>query len=164
MYNRYIPQPDGTYRRRPADVPQSAPPKSRFLPAAGAAGKAALPEKSALFPSAQAGASRSPTSAPAKTAPAAASGFLSGYRQFSAPASAKGFLHGRPDGRAAAFAHVRQRRGRPEFCSADPWTLPFSVAKYAGFRRVETNPAYFLLRKREYCGRMVNTLLQEDST
>ncbi len=26
MYNRYIPQPDGSYRRRPADVPQSAPP------------------------------------------------------------------------------------------------------------------------------------------
>ena len=26
MYNRYIPQPDGTYRRRPADVPQPAPP------------------------------------------------------------------------------------------------------------------------------------------
>ena len=25
MYNRYIPQPDGTYRRRPADVPQQPP-------------------------------------------------------------------------------------------------------------------------------------------
>ena len=145
MYNRYIPQPDGTYRRRPADVPQSAPPprpepprqepppKSRFLPAAGAAGKAALPEKSALFPSAQAGASRSPTSAPAKTAPAAASGFLSGYRQFSAPASAKGFLHGRPDGRAAAFAHVRQRRGRPEFRAADAGTVSFLIAQIRRF-------------------------------
>ena len=26
MYNRYIPQPDGTYRRRPADVPQPQQP------------------------------------------------------------------------------------------------------------------------------------------
>ena len=26
MYNRYIPQPDGSYRRRPADVPQPPPP------------------------------------------------------------------------------------------------------------------------------------------
>ena len=73
MYNRYIPQPDGTYRRRPADVPQppaaaptgtaqtgAASPESRFFSAAAAAGEAALPEESALFQSAQAGASRSP--------------------------------------------------------------------------------------------------------
>ena len=32
MYNRYIPQPDGTYRRRPADVPQpQQPPQDSFL-------------------------------------------------------------------------------------------------------------------------------------
>ena len=29
MYNRYIPQPDGTYRRRPADVPQPQQPPRR---------------------------------------------------------------------------------------------------------------------------------------
>ena len=137
---RHLSPPTGRRPPAPAAAPTgtaqtgAAPPESRFFSAAAAAGEAALPEESALFQSAQAGASRSPA-APEETTPAAAPGFLFRYRQFSAPASSKGLLHGRPDGRAAASAHVRQRRGRPEFCSADPWTLPFSVAKYAGFHR-----------------------------
>ena len=177
MYNRYIPQPDGSYRRRPADVPQSAPPprpepprqepprrNPDFCPPPEPQGKPPCQENPPCShqrrqerPAPPPPPRRKPPQQPPQDS------FL-GIGNFLHQLLPKDFCM--EDLMVVLLLLLMSGTGEEDqnFALLTLGLYLFLERKYAGFRRVETNPAYFLLRKREYCGRMVNTLLQEDST
>ena len=177
MYNRYIPQPDGSYRRRPADVPQSAPPPRpeppRQEPPRRNPDFCPLPEPQGKPPcqknppcSHQRRQERPAPPPPPRRKPPQQppqDSFL-GIGNFLHQLLPKDFCM--EDLMVVLLLLLMSGSGEEDqnFALLTLGLYLFLSRKYAGFRRVETNPAYFLLRKREYCGRMVNTLLQEDST
>ena len=125
MYNRYIPQPDGSFRRKQVSDMQanSAKPMTPKSP------PNQQPQRQEPVPAAVSNRPRNGQPSPAYTpsgTPPIHTPVCAGRVVFSS-ASAEGFLHGGFDRCSASAADGRRLPERSEFRTADIGTVPVSV-------------------------------------